>query len=47
MHGQRLFQRAVENGVAGGVDEVGEQYAVFLGELGGLSGAKENVPCQE
>ena len=41
LHGQRLFERAVEDRVAGGIDEVGEQDAVFLGELGRLPGAEE------
>jgi len=31
---QRLLQSAVENGVAGGVDEVSDEDAVFLGQLG-------------
>ena len=35
-HCQRLFQRPVENSVAGGVDEVSEQDTVFLGQLRGL-----------
>ena len=37
LHRQSLLQSAVENRVAGGVDEVGQQHAVFLTQLGGLA----------
>src|SRR5580704_4947133 len=41
LHGQSLLQRTVEDRIARGVDEIGEENAVFLRELGGLPGAKE------
>jgi hypothetical protein len=41
LDGQRLLQRVVKDGVAGGVGEVGEDDGVFFGELGGLACAPE------
>ena len=41
LDGQGLLQRSVEHGVAGGVDEVGENYGVFFGEGAGAAGAEE------
>ena len=32
MHGEGLLQRAVEDGIAGGVGEVGEQDEIFFGQ---------------
>jgi len=47
LRGQRLLQRAVEDAVAGGVDEVGKQDGVFFSESGGLTGAEiECAPNQ-
>ena len=43
-NGQRAFQRLVENGIAGGVGEVGENDGVFVGELGGAMGAPVGPP---
>jgi hypothetical protein len=38
LDGEGLFQCAIEDGVAGGVDEVGEDDAVFFGERPSVSG---------
>ena len=39
LHSQGLFEGSVEYRIAGGVDEVGEQDAVFLSQLGGALGS--------
>ena len=40
MHCKRLLERAVEDGIAGGVDEVGDQDAVFFRDFGCVVGAE-------
>ena len=41
LHRQRLLQRAVEYGIAGGVHKFGEQNGIFFGEL--LSAVRPRV----
>ena len=41
--GEALAESAVEDGVAGGVGEVGEDDRVFVGEFGGVGGAEIEV----
>ena len=40
-----MLQGSVEDGIAGGVDEVGEDYGVFFGEGVGVAGAEEQPPA--
>ena len=47
LDGQRLLQGSVENGIAGGVDEVGEDDGVFFGERVGAAGAKEQASADQ
>ena len=37
LYRQRLLERVVEDGITGGVDEIGEDDRVFLGERMGLA----------
>ena len=43
LDGERLLQGSVEHGIAGGVDEVGENHGVFFGEGVGVTGAEEHA----
>ncbi len=38
---ERLLQGSIENGIAGCVNEVGENHSIFLGERVGSTGAEE------
>ena len=41
LHGEGLFEGAIENGIAGGVDEVGEDDGVFVGEGASVARGEE------
>ena len=47
LDGQCLLERAVEDGVDGGVDEVGDEYGIFLSQLLGASGAQVQTADDE
>src|SRR5208282_583253 len=47
LDGEGLLQGSVEHGIAGGVDEVGENDGVFFGEGGGAAGAEEQASGDE
>ena len=47
MHGQRLLQGSVKDGIAGGIHEVGENDGVFFGEGAGAAGAQEQASANK